>query len=224
MRALRITGNIFILIGATFLFFVLYEIVGTSAITRGHQSALAAEFEEPEPVVEPTPEASPVPKPVAPPKIGAAFARITIPKLDVRYIVVEGTSLTQLAKGPGHYRGSAMPGQEGSVGVAGHRTGWGSPFIDLDRLGKGDRVIVELKRGDRFVYEVTRTTVVQPGDVWVLDGDPRSKARFTLTLTTCTPKYTARDRLVIWADQVVPAPVADEPTSKVSRAQARAAA
>jgi hypothetical protein len=62
-----------------------------------------------------------------------------------------------------------------------------------------------------------------PGDVWVLDGDPKSRARFTLTLTTCTPKYTARDRLVIWADQVLPAPAADEPTSKVPGAQARTA-
>lgn len=211
MRAVRATGNVFILIGATFLFFVLYEFVGTAQITKANQQALAAEFDA-LPSPEPTPTSSPTraPKPAPPPKLGDAVARIRIPKIDLNMIVVEGVGLDQLAKGPGHYRGTAMPGQEGSVGIAGHRTGWGSPFIDLDRLSKGDRIIVETKREGRFVYRVTGTTVVDPGDVWVLEGDPDSTARFTLTLTTCTPKYTSRDRLIVWADQVSPKPPAVE--------------
>ena len=214
MKALRVTGNVFILIGATFLFFVVYELIGTSAITAGHQRALAADFEEPaddpvvvEPSPEPTQTQAPEPTPPPrPPKVGAAVARLRIPSIDVDMIVVEGTSLDELAKGPGHYRGSALPGQRGSVGIAGHRTGWGSPFIDLDRLGRGDRVIIEMKDDQRFVYEVTNTRVVEPGDVWVLNGDPRSESEYLLTLTTCTPKYTSRDRLIVWADQVSPDP------------------
>lgn len=215
MKALRVTGNVFILIGATFLFFVVYELIGTSAITAGHQRALAAEFEEPDddPVVvepspppEPTETKEPEPPPPPRPKLGSPVARLRIPSIDVDMIMVEGTSLDELAKGPGHYRGTPLPGQRGPVGVAGHRTGWGSPFIDLDRLGRGDRIIIDLKDDQRFVYEVTNTRVVDPGDVWVLNGDPRSDAEYSLTLTTCTPKYTSRNRLIVWADQVSPDP------------------
>lgn len=215
MKALRVTGNVFILIGATFLFFVVYELIGTSAITAGHQRALATEFEEPDddPVVvepspspEPTETKEPEAPPPPPPKLGSPIARLRIPSIDVDMIVVEGTSLDELAKGPGHYRETPLPGQRGPVGIAGHRTGWGSPFIDLDRLGRGDRIIIELKDDQRFVYEVTNTRVVDPGDVWVLNGDPRSDAEYSLTLTTCTPKYTSRNRLIVWADQVSPDP------------------
>ena len=213
MKALRVTGNAFILIGATFLFFVLYEFVGTAQITRGHQAALAADFEfalaEPDPTPTPSeaPSTKPKPPPPAPrPDPGDTVARIRIPKIGVNMIVVEGVSLNQLAKGPGHYRGTPLPGEPGPVGIAGHRTGWGSPFIDLDRLERGDRIILETKKKERFVYEVTNNRVVDPDDVWVLNGDPKSDADFTLTLTTCTPKYTSRDRLIVWADQVSPEP------------------
>jgi sortase A len=195
---MRITGNAFILVGATFLFFVLYEFV--SQITKGHQAALATEFAVPLP----RPSASPgrEPKPPARPAIGDAVARIRIPSIGVNMIVVEGATLEDLARGPGHYRGTALPGERGSVAIAGHRTGWGSPFIDLDRLDAGEEIILELRDGSRFVYQVTGSRVVDPGAVWVLDGDPKSRAAFKLTLTTCTPKYTSRDRLIVWADQV----------------------
>lgn len=207
MKTLRVTGNVFILIGATFLFFVLYELVGTSSITRGHQSALAVEFGEPT-IERPIP-VRPDPKEptslrwpdLSPQDI---VGRIRIPSLDVEYIVVEGTTLDDLALGPGHYIGTSLPGQVGSVGIAGHRTGWGSPFIDLDKLRRGDEIILDTKRHGRFVYRVTGTTVTHPRDVEVLQGDPDSDALYSLTLTTCTPKYTSRDRLIIWADQVQP--------------------
>lgn len=199
MKALRATGSLFIVVGATLLLFVLYELVGTSQITDRNQAAIAAVFDDS--IDRSSPEQPKGPKPFrfdGPDPI----ARIRIPKIGVRKYVVEGTTLDDLAWGPGHYKKTAYPGQRGSVGIAGHRTGWGSPFIDLDKLRKGDRIILETPSGRTYTYRVTGTKIVSPADGWVLNGDPDSDAPRRLTLTTCTPKYTSRDRLIVWADQV----------------------
>ncbi|HEX9775960.1 MAG TPA: class E sortase [Actinomycetota bacterium] len=201
MRALRIAGNVFILLGLTFLFFVVYEVYGTSAITKQAQAALAIEWERPLP---PAPTQTAEPEEAPPPPPGSAVARIVIPKIGVDWIVVEGVSLDSLAKGPGHYTGTAYPGELGTVGIAGHRTGWNFIFADLDQLQKGDTIILERRGGKRFTYRVTDTTIVKPGNVSVLNGDPNSSALKALTLTTCTPKYTSLERLIVWADQVDP--------------------
>lgn len=200
MKALRVTGNLFILVGATLLLFVVYELVGTSLVTNGRQEALAQEFET---IVAPSPSASPSPAPSKKPrrKGPEPLGRIRIPKIGVKEILVEGTSLPKLAYGPGHYVDTAPLGGKGTTGIAGHRTGWGSPFINLDRLGRGDEVILETKTAI-YTYRVTSTRIVNPGDYWVLQGDPKSKAPQKLALTTCTPKFTSRDRLIVWADLV----------------------
>lgn len=207
MRALRVTGNVFIVLGATFLFFVVYELIGTAQITKGHQTALANQFEE---AFRP-PDPKPTYSPPEWPKLdnGDVVARIKIPKIDVNMIVVEGVTLGDLAQGPGHYPETPLPGEYRpslAVGIAGHRTGWGSPFIDLDRLRRGDEIIIETPRFGTFRYRVTRSEVVKPGKVSVLQGDQRSEVPYKLVLTTCTPKYTSLNRLIVYADQVSPAP------------------
>jgi sortase A len=201
MKALRVAGNLFILVGATLLLFVVYEFVGTSLVTNGRQDALAQEFETI--IAPPLPSASPSPTPTkkhrrkGPQPLG----RIRIPKIGVKKIVVEGTSLESLAYGPGHYVDTPLFGAVGTTGIAGHRTGWGSPFFNLDRLARGDDVFLETKEAI-YTYRVTSTRIVNPGDYWVLQGDPKSKATKKLALTTCTPKFTSRDRLVVWADLI----------------------
>lgn len=87
-----------------------------------------------------------------------------------------------LKKGPGHYPGTPLPGQPGNSGIAGHRTTYGAPFSELQRLEAGDDILVTTRQG-QFRYEVDRTVVVRPDQVEVLD--PTEEAR--LTLTTCTP-------------------------------------
>jgi len=206
---LRITGNVFIVLGATLLFFVLYELVGTSMITDRHQSALAEQFDltfERPPLAQPTTD--PVvasPSPTAKPRAHSAgpepIARIIIPSIGVRNIVVEGVTLNDLAWGPGHYKGTSDIGQAGVTAIAGHRTGWGSPFINLDKLERGDEIIFETPEAT-YTYEMTRRTVVDAGDVKVLLGDPKSNSTHKLTLTTCTPKYTSLRRLIVWGDLV----------------------
>lgn len=133
---------------------------------------------------------------------GARLARLRIPSIEVDEIVVEGVSGRELAVGLGRYPSSAPIGARGSLGIAGHRTGWGDPFLRLNELRPGDRILLTTRKS-RFVYEVTGRTVVNPDERWVLRGDPDVEAPFELTLTTCTPIGTARDRLIVWAERVV---------------------
>jgi sortase A len=127
-------------------------------------------------------------------------ARIQIPKVHIDQYVVEGTKLRDLAKGPGHYTGTPLSGQQGNVAIAGHRETHGSPFERLDELKVGDQIFVTTKTG-RYLYTVSGWRVVPPSDVSVLRdfGDNR------LTLTTCTPKYTSLNRLIIVAKPSAPA-------------------
>lgn len=207
MRVLRWSGNVLIVLGATMLFFVFYEVFGTALTARQHQDALASTFdnafERPAPVVVDDPTvASPSPKPIAGPRGGPdPIARIRIPTIGVKQIVVEGVSLDDLAWGPGHYPSSSPPGGAGVTAIAGHRTGWGSPFIDLDKLRPGQRVLIDTPEAT-YVYEMTGSKVVDPDQTKVLLGDPKSDATHKLTLTTCTPKYTSLRRLIVWGDLV----------------------
>jgi len=196
MKALRIAGNTFIVLGLTMAFFLVYEVVGTSAITHHHQDVLARTFDEP--TVAPTKGAPPAP----PPKLGAPVARLRIPVIALDRIVVEGTGIEQLKFGPGHYVGTAFPGAHAAVGIAGHRTTWGAPFYNISKLVRGDLLTLETHSGT-FTYRVTSHRIVDPADAWVLKGDPASKAVGKLTLTTCHPRYSAAHRLVVWADLVV---------------------
>ena len=132
--------------------------------------------------------------PVVPP--GEAIAKLEIPALGIDDLyVVQGVTHDDLKKGPGHYPDTPLPGQLGNASIAGHRTTYGAPFFDLDQLAAGDEVIATVVTGDRFVYRVTGSQVVTADDSWVITTRDPNVAE--LTLTTCHPKYTARDRLVI---------------------------
>jgi sortase A len=113
--------------------------------------------------------------------------------------VVEGVSLDVLRRGPGHYPDSAAPGEAGNFAVAGHRTTYGAPFFHLDELRPGDHVYAMDRSGDRFRYVVTETRIVSPGDVWVVGDDPLDDGEPLLTLTTCHPRFSAAQRLVVFA-------------------------
>ena len=137
----------------------------------------------------------------SPPDLGAAFALIRIPKIDRlqdEWNVVSGVRNADLRNGAGHMPNTALPGQPGNAVISGHRTTWGQPFHELDALDPGDRIEVETALGTH-IYEVRETRVVKPTDVWV--ADPREGA--WLTLTTCHPKFSARQRFVVAAELVV---------------------
>lgn len=203
-RATRRAGWTLIALGAVILEFAAYELFGTALVAKGHQRELRKEFQAlvSNPVVaSPAPVASPVRSPAPRPR-AKAIALLTIPKIGVEQYVVDGVRLRDLAHGPGRYPSTAKIGAAGSTGIAGHRTGWGSPFLNLDKLRPGDLIRIETIDAKFFEYRVTRSIVVGPEALWVLKGNPDSRATHQLTLTTCTPKYTSRNRLIIWADLV----------------------
>jgi LPXTG-site transpeptidase (sortase) family protein len=128
---------------------------------------------------------------------GNAVARLIIPKLGQRWIVVEGVDKDDIANAPGHYTGTAMPGRIGNFAVAGHR----SPaiFRYMDRIAVGDLIIVETQTR-RYTYKVTETMRTGPKAWYVVDPNPNnpgSKPKVAmLTLTTCDPWYDNTHRLV----------------------------
>ena len=134
-------------------------------------------------------------------RAGEPVARLAIPVLGVRWVVVEGVDAPRLADAPGHYPRTALPGQVGNFAVAAHRVP--GLFGDLDRLAPGDLVLVEAD-GRTHTYAVTGTALVAPTAVSVLapvPGAPEATARqATLTLTTCEPGAGTDRRLVVFAE------------------------
>jgi len=128
---------------------------------------------------------------------GDPIARLEIPSIGIDHIVVAGVSTSELKKGPGHYPETPMPGQLGNAAIAAHRTTYGQPFFDIDKVQNGDEIIVVTLAG-RFVYRVTGQQIVSSSDYQVIATvDPH---RATLTLTSCHPKWTARERIIISAE------------------------
>jgi sortase A len=131
------------------------------------------------------------------PALDTGFAMMRVPKVALEAVVFEGVATETLQKGPGHMSDTPLPGQPGNSVISGHRTTYGRPFHDFDLLVAGDRVEIETKIGTH-VYEVRDVFIVAPTDVWVTE--PRSGA--WLTMTTCNPKYSARERLIVLAELV----------------------
>jgi sortase A len=128
---------------------------------------------------------------------GRADGLILIPALHVDAAFVEGIAPDDLAKGPGHYPNSPMPGRGGNVAIAGHRTTHGAPFWSLDSLREGDDITLITRKG-RFVYRVQWVKVASPYADWVVGGTKIP----SLTLTTCWPRFSASHRFVVRAVQV----------------------
>ena len=125
---------------------------------------------------------------------GDALGRLLIPAIGVSEYVVEGTDADNLRKGPGHYPDTPLPGQRGTVAIAGHRTTYGAPFRKLNDVEKGDRMVFELPYGT-FVYRVDRTQIVDDSALWVT----KRVGHDQLVLTACHPLYSAAQRIVTFA-------------------------
>ena len=125
---------------------------------------------------------------------GEAIGKIHLPSLDRSYVMAEGTDTATLRKGPSHYPDTPLPGQRGTVAVAGHRTTYGAPYRTIDDLRPGDPVVLEMPYG-RFSYRVERTRIVRPEDLSV-----KRKVRYDrLIMSACHPLYSAARRIVVFA-------------------------
>ena len=140
-----------------------------------------------------------------------SLVRITIPKINLDAIVVEGTSAKELLRGPGHIRSSAYPGDDGNVVISAHRDTF---FRHIVELSKGDQIQLQ-RDGTTFSYEVTGKKITDPNDVSVIQ--PTLDAR--LTLITCYPTYyigPAPERLVVFARLISPPPADQAGVSRVA--------
>jgi sortase A len=137
---------------------------------------------------------APVVPAAKPPRPAPVFSEavIRIPAIGLSQAVVEGVSRSHLKQGPGHYPGTAVPGFRGNVVISGHRTTYTQPFYDLDLLVAGDAIVIDTPAGS-YRYLVESAHVVSSDDATLLTASDRA----ILTLTTCTPKGSARDRLII---------------------------
>jgi len=127
-------------------------------------------------------------------KAGEPTLKLIIPGINLNVIVVEGTSPDCLKKGPGHMKKTVLPGEKGVSVISGHRTTHGAPFFKLGNLRDGDRIIIETMTA-QYVFQVYETKEVSPNDTSFIKPSDES----ILALTTCTPIYSARRRLVILA-------------------------
>lgn len=209
MRLLiRSVGELCITAGFIVLLFVAYELWGTGAYTQAQQHKLGDELTR-------SWQSSAGQVTTERVRLGHGLALIRIPRLGkgFHYVIIEGVSVPDLRKGPGHYPGTAMPGQIGNFVVSGHRTTYLAPFNKLGELRDGDRILIDT-RSRQYVYKVTTKKVVQPTDVSVaapVPEHPRANpTKRMITLTTCNPKYSAAQRLIVFGQLISTTPRAKE--------------
>ncbi|MER8183323.1 class E sortase [Kitasatospora sp. NPDC094015] len=203
--AARMVGEVFITLGLVMLLFVSYQLwwtnVQADAAADGTRNQLEQQWAQPQPAA-PGGQAPKDPGKFEP---GQGFAIVYIPKLGLKYPIAEGTNKQQvLDKGlVGHYTGTAMPADKtGNFAIAAHRTTHGQPFRKIGELKPGDKIVVETATSF-YTYEVAggipetppnNVTVIQP----VPKGSPFTQPGRYITLTTCTPEFSARGRLIVF--------------------------
>ncbi|MFI1533794.1 class E sortase [Streptomyces anandii] len=200
----RIVGEVFITTGVVMLLFVTYQLWWTNIRAHAEAGNEAHQLQNDWASGKRSPGVF---------EPGQGFAILHIPTLDVVVPIAEGTSKSKvLDKGMvGHYgRGdlnTAMPdARTGNFGLAGHRNTHGEPFRYINRLKPGDPIVVETQ-DTYFVYKMTSTLpVTSPANTSVLDPVPKGSG-FTgpgryITLTTCTPEFTSKYRLIVWGRMV----------------------
>jgi len=230
-------GRVLISVGVLMFAFVGYQLWGTGIQTAQAQNRLEDEFDRMRATSTPITVATTVPPTTAapvttlatvqssaptttsstvpaarlvPPPLGDPVARLIIPSIGLEKILIEGVRPSDLEDGPGHFPETPLPGQLGNAAIAGHRTTHGAPFLRIDEVAVGDDIVVETLAGT-FTYVVTGQQIVGPGDYQLVipTVDPTIA---TLTLTSCHPRYSTRQRIVITA--VVDPARSDEVTER----------
>lgn len=207
---LRLVGELLITAGVVIMLFLGYELWFTGLYTKEQQHTLTQQLERSWDRQSPPTTIQSIPYP----PVGAGFAVMRVPRLgrSWKFVVIEGTGAAELKKGPGHFPGTALPGDVGNFSVAGHRTTYLAPFYNLDRLRTGDRIYVETRTA-WFIYRVQdipgtparARQIVEPTAVDVAYPVPhqpdaeRKPTLRVLTLTTCNPRYSATQRLIVHA-------------------------
>ncbi|MPZ87545.1 MAG: class E sortase [Nitriliruptorales bacterium] len=207
---LRWVGWAFMFAGAVVLLYLVYSLLFTNLQTEAAQAELGEQWQQQLDQVDPAPAPAPDTPPAPPPAPGDAVAMLEFARPGSAeplvsadpLFVVQGVAVEDLKRGPGSYPDTAAPGAPGNFAVAGHRTTYGAPFFHLDQLAPGDEIFVTDRTGVRYTYRVAQQRVVSPFEVSVLQPDPLGTGRPTLTLTTCHPRFSAAQRLIVFAELV----------------------
>jgi sortase A len=194
-----IAGVCLVAYGAAIL---IWRDPATDLYTRWEQRQLAAELHALPRLAHA--EAVADERPAFKPRNGHALGRISIPRIGVRAIVVEGSGAADLRKGPGHYEMTALPGSGKTIAIAGHRTTFGAPFRHIDELDRGDTITLTLPYGE-FRYRVFAHAIVDKADWSIIRRRPAE----TLVLSACHPLYGAAQRWVVFARLAPPEPTLD---------------
>ncbi|MCE6997050.1 class E sortase [Saccharothrix sp. S26] len=235
-KTVRTIGELLITAGLVILLFVVYEVYVTDLISAGKQDDATQALDDQ--WNSNTVEADPQRHVQYDLLDGQAFAKMYIPVFgpDYKFSIVEGTTDRDLEIGPGHYKGTALPGDPGNFSVAGHRVGKGAPFNDLDLLNSCDAIVVETQT-QWFVYRVLPKVGEAEGWAQRQGGDPKcakvaplgapydktvgqeivlptqgevispvphfegevpaAQQAALMTLTTCHPRFSDRQRLIV---------------------------
>ncbi|MBK9476369.1 MAG: class E sortase [Tetrasphaera sp.] len=207
----RTAGELLITAGCFLLLFASWQLWWTDVESNAKASESVENFlgliEDPK---TPPPPLDPNGIPVTIGKDGV-FAVMYVPRFgkEWRRPIVQGTKWYPLTRGIGHYEKTVGPGKVGNFSLAGHRTTYGRPFHNIDRLQDGDRLIIETAT-TYFVYEVTSHDIVAPTAVEVVapvpDQPGRTPTTPMITLTSCHPKFSAAQRYVVHGTLVTTAP------------------
>lgn len=198
--ATRTLGELMITAGMVLLLFCAYQLVWTNVEAHRQQAQVTDSIRQ---LWQREQGAGGSTVKVRPFREGDGFAFLHVPAMGRKFTVpvVQGVSLPDLTRGVGHYPKTALPGRVGNFAVAGHRATNGQPFAHLDKVHRGDVVVVET-RTTWFTYVVDRIRIVQPTDVWVIDPVPGrtgvAPTRRLLTLTTCNPRWASTQRLIVF--------------------------
>jgi len=125
---------------------------------------------------------------------GKAAGRLKIDRIKADYVIVNGSDPASLRKGPAIYDDVPFPGAPGTTAIAGHRTTYGAPFRKIDKIRRGDQLVVEMRYGT-FTYEVEKTRIVKPTALEVI----RRVSYDRLVLSACHPLYSAAKRIIVFA-------------------------
>ncbi len=238
-RVLRLTGTVLVALGvlAVAWAFVTWQWgdPATSLYTRWKQHSLEGSYREvqdrfalpPAPLRQTQPATKSDPAAVIraaarrlrhAASSGRAIGRLEVPRLGLDMVLVDGTSASALRKGPGLDRRTFMPGEGQLVYIAGHRTTFGAPFAHIDRMRAGDLVVLHMPYAT-IVYRVTRHVIVPANDI----GRLRSAGHEVVALQACHPRFSARERYIVYAVPVRATPVRRAVPANASTAAAGAA-
>jgi sortase A len=207
-KLLQIIGELLITAGALLLLFVGWQVFVNDPLVGARQQNEASQYQSEEEVL--TEETIQFENPGNKLAQGKVFGKIYIPRFGNDYVRLIGQGTTQKVTlnkiGVGHYLRTQWPGEVGNFAVAAHRTSHGAPFSEIDKLRDGDRIYVETNES-WLTYQYRQTKIVKPTDVGVIDKVPEGMDAAQpggkyLTLTSCHPKWSNDERIIVWLEQI----------------------